>query len=140
MRGCTCAGMTLCPQCRFYATKVTPPRATGQPGSSPGGPDLDEQERDFQARVIRAARALGYRPYHTKDARLSQKGWFDLVLARAGDKLILAELKRAGEKQTEAQRDWYEDLQRITQVHTYIWRPADWDTILQILTRKERQP
>lgn len=96
-----------------------------------------EPEGEFQARVRTLAHRLGYRTYHTRDSRGSDKGWFDLACARPGDRLILAELKRRGEKQTTEQLAWYEDLQRIQRVETYLWFPGDYDAIVEILTRRK---
>jgi hypothetical protein len=95
-----------------------------------------ERERAFQARLITEARRLGYRTYHTYRSDRSDKGWFDLAMARPGDKLVLAELKKAGRKQSEEQRDWYEDLQRIELVQTFLWYPRDYEMAVDILTRK----
>lgn len=93
-------------------------------------------EARFQAQVVRLARDLGYRTYHTLNSRGSAHGWFDLAMARADDKLVLAELKSARGKQTTEQRDWYQDLQRIERVETYLWYPKDLPDIVEILRRK----
>lgn len=95
-------------------------------------------EARFQAQVVRLARELGYRTFAVYNSRRSPQGWFDLAMARAGDKLVLAELKSARGKQTAEQRDWYEDLQRIERVETYLWRPADWAAIVEILQARSR--
>ncbi len=99
-------------------------------------PLADEPESRFMARVLAFAKAQGYRTYHPHRSDRSTPGWFDLAMARPGDKLVLAELKRTGGKQTVAQRDWYEDLQRIERVETYLWHPTDWPLIEDILRRK----
>lgn len=98
----------------------------------------DVQESRFQAAVVRLARELGYRTFAVYNSRRSPQGWFDLAMARAGDKLVLAELKSARGKQTAEQRDWYEDMQRIERVKTYLWRPADWAAIVEILQARSR--
>lgn len=124
-----CTATTLCAGCAALLARSV--------GYAPSKPH-EESERSFQGRVVRAARDLGYRTYHTADARGSDKGWFDVALARAGDKLVLAELKKAGEKPTKEQANWYQDLQRIEHVEAYLWYPRDYDDIVTILARKAR--
>jgi hypothetical protein len=99
-------------------------------------------ERDFQRTVIELARLRGWRVYHTRPA-LNQRGrWHtpmqgdagfpDLVLARQG-RLIFAELKREGKKPTSTQQDWLNTLATCAGVEVYVWTPADWNAIVEIL-------
>lgn len=135
-RNCTCTGgPQLCPRCTALLARSIGMPTHGLVEVAPV-PQAPELEGVFQSRVITLAKALGYRTYHTYRSDRSAPGWFDLAMARAGDKLVLAELKKAGGKQTEAQRDWHQDLQRIDTVESYLWYPKDYDAIVDILTKR----
>ena len=101
-----------------------------------------ESEADFQRWVIEQAQARGGRVHATRPAR-TKKGWRtpiqgdkgfpDLVPVHPEQKrLIFAEVKRDGDKRTPAQEDWYCWLFQ-TKAEVYIWRPGDWETIVDIL-------
>ena len=55
----------------------------------------------------------------------------DLILVRR-PRLVIAEVKREGEKPTPAQQRWLDEFAACG-VETYIWRPSDWETILGVL-------
>jgi len=104
-----------------------------------------QRERDFQQAVIDLARRTGWRVHHTRPA-LTQRGrWLtpiqgdagfpDLVLVRAG-RVIFAELKRNGARPTPAQRGWLDALGQCAGVECYLWRPDDWDAVIDILTKR----
>ena len=91
-----------------------------------------QSEAEFQAQVIRLAKAFDWRYYHTFDSRASVPGFPDLVLVRA-DRLIFAELKgRRGRVRAEQQR-WLTDLRRTRKCEVYVWRPADMKQIASVL-------
>jgi hypothetical protein len=93
-----------------------------------------ETESHFQAELLRLAHALGYRTYHTNDSRRSVAGFPDLVLVhRHKRRVIFAELKRNNEQPQPDQREWHSDLEWCEQ-EVYVWRPADWTRIVEILT------
>lgn len=95
-----------------------------------------ETEKAFQARVVRVARLLGWRQYHTYDARRSPHGWPDLVLLRVRGgvgRLIVAELKSERGRATKFQMDWIQELATVPGVEAHLWRPSQWDQILEIL-------
>ena len=91
-------------------------------------------EKDFQAIVIHAAVALGWRYYHTHRSDRSPAGFPDLVLVRGGT-VIFAELKRKTGRVSAAQQEWLDDLSRTPNL-TFVWRPGDWldGTITHALT------
>lgn len=91
-----------------------------------------ESEKHFQAAVVRIARALGWLPYHTYDARRSVAGFPDLVMVR-GDRLIFAELKAAHGRLTWSQRVWLTTLRAVPCIEVFQWSPADWSTITKVL-------
>lgn len=93
-------------------------------------------EADFQAELIRAAKRMGWRAYHTHDSRRSEEGFPDLVLAsRTQRRVIYAELKRPGEDPTEAQAWWGETLTAAGEEY-HLWRYADWDAALRALWKR----
>jgi VRR-NUC domain-containing protein len=103
---------------------------------------IDTPEKALLAEVRRLAKAHGWVCYHTHDSRHSDSGFPDLVLARTATatspgRLIFAELKRAKTKTTQAQDTWLSVLAHtIPGVEVYLWRPADLDTITEILTAR----
>ena len=108
-------------------------------------------EAQFQTRVIRLVRDLGYEIYHhtTTPTRCRQcgtkstggrivtsKGFPDLVIARTDPpRLIYAELKSAKGRIAPEQKEWQERLEANGQ-EFYIWRPSDWPEIERILESK----
>lgn len=59
-------------------------------------------------------------------------GWPDLVLIRNG-RLIFAELKAQGRKPTGLQDVVLGVLSSIPLAEVYVWRPSDWETIMDVL-------
>jgi hypothetical protein len=100
-------------------------------------------ETAWQSRVVDYARLNQWRVFHAPDNRPDARGrkqtveagFPDLVLVRTG-RLVFAELKKDGEKPTQAQLDWHWDLGGIGRVETYVWCPVDWDTVQTILARR----
>lgn len=92
-------------------------------------------ERGWQEQVVALAARLGWTTYHTYDARRSRPGFPDLVLVR--DRVIFAELKRQQGRLTGAQRRWQALLAQAG-AEVYVWRPADFDEVHQVLARHTR--
>ena len=106
-------------------------------------------EREFQAKVVEHAEANGFLVYHTWNSRNSASGFPDLCMVRP-PRLIFAELKRENGKVSDAQQEWIDAL-RGTYVEdscgkegckkcsdcgipqVYLWRPSDWDSIIETL-------
>lgn len=106
----------------------------------------DESEKDFQKTVIDLARKCGWRVAHFRPAR-TKHGWrtavsadgagfFDLVLVR--DRIIFAEIKREKGK-TSSEQDAWAAATRKAGGEVYLWRPSDWDEIVDTLTRRVPQ-
>ena len=126
------------------------------------GPKVSEAA--FQAQVLHLAALKGWRTAHFRTAMDSRgrhrtpvagdgKGFPDLVLARvdgwrngqppatepfdpntiAGGRVIFAELKSDRGRFEPGQRDWLTALQQAG-AEVYVWRPADWDEIVEVLT------
>jgi hypothetical protein len=102
-----------------------------------------DRERDLQAQIIELAEEwLGWEVVHFRQARTVKgwrtpvtgklgKGWPDLILVR-GPRIIAAELKSSKGKVTDEQSHVLAVL-GLAGVETYVWRPSDWDTIVEVL-------
>lgn len=100
-------------------------------------------ERDWQSRVVDLARLMGWRIAHFRPAQTARgwrtamvgtPGWPDLVLLRP-PRLILAELKVAAKVGFE-QQEWLDQLGDVPGVEVYVWRPVDWDAVIEALRTK----
>jgi hypothetical protein len=91
-------------------------------------------EREFTSQVSQLARTLGYQVYHPWLSIHSERGFPDLVIWKYR-RFILAELKTDTGKLSPAQEEKLEGLKECGLVEVYIWRPAQWDEIVEILTR-----
>jgi len=56
----------------------------------------------------------------------------DLTLCRP-PRLIKAELKSEAGEMTPEQQEWYDLLKQVPVIETYLWRPSDYDAIVEIL-------
>ena len=95
-----------------------------------------ETEAAFQRALVKMALHLGWTVYHTRFSFGSNRGFPDLVLAKALQPVIFAELKREGEGPTETQEAWGHVLSLATGNEYYVWRPSDWDAIEARLKRE----
>ncbi|MCZ2261385.1 VRR-NUC domain-containing protein [Isoptericola sp. QY 916] len=94
-------------------------------------------EESLQRRVLRLARELGWKAYHTYDSRRSQPGWPDLALVSAKRRrFLVAELKKERGVVSAEQHAWLTAL-AAAGVETHVWRPTDLldETVLRVLTR-----
>ena len=87
-----------------------------------------KNEGSWQADVLSAARALGWRCYHTYDSRRSAPGFPDLIMCR-GTRLLAIELKTTKGRATLDQLGWLASL-KTAGAETGIWRPEDWDDVV----------
>lgn len=90
-----------------------------------------ETEAQFQGAVVKLARLMGYTTYHTHDSYRSDPGFPDLLMCRP-PRVIAAELKSKGGKVAPAQQSWL-DLLAACGVEVYVWRPADWPSVMEAL-------
>lgn len=88
-------------------------------------------EKDVQSAILDIARLLGWRVYHTFDSRKSEAGFPDLVLVR--DRVVYAEVKRAGERPRPNQIEWLNALSSAG-AEVYVWTEDDYDEIVSILS------
>ena len=102
-------------------------------------------EAQLQQQIIDLARLYGWRVAHFRPAwsrdgkrcmtavQADGAGWPDLTLVK-GSRLIFAECKSDTGKVSQAQQEWLDALKK-TKAEVYLWRPADWLTLQEILTR-----
>lgn len=102
---------------------------------------LEMNEDQLQKTIIDAARMFGWLVAHFRPAKTS-KGWRtavaadgagfpDLVCVR--ERVIYVELKSGRGKLTEEQSHWLTRLRSAGQ-EVHLWRPADIDTAIEILS------
>lgn len=91
-------------------------------------------EAQFQRQIIELAHLLGYCTYHTYDSRRSEPGFPDLVLVHPMGDLLIAELKTDKGRVSPAQTLWIA-LLRGAGAEVHVWRPRDWERIVERLTR-----
>ncbi|WP_376793087.1 VRR-NUC domain-containing protein [Thermoflexus sp.] len=94
---------------------------------------LPISEKDFSQQVVDLARLLGWKVYRTWLSIRSPAGFPDLVLAKPGRPLILAELKTERGKLSPAQEEWLATLRQVPGIEVYVWRPGDWEEIVRVL-------
>lgn len=109
-------------------------------------------EAQFSGLVVDVARFGGWKRYHTHDSRRSNHGFPDWVFVK-GPRLIFAELKSEVGKVRDDQREWLDALLVIedalkfkgigadawrgeARVEVYVWRPSDYERIVEVLTGK----
>lgn len=115
---------------------------------APSPPDSKLSERQFQSQVLALAQLLGWKHWHDAATNTPRRcsdcgavrrgprnaaGLPDLILVRS-NRLIWVELKAEGGSTTPEQREWIARLRAAGQT-CYIWRPADWDAITEVLAR-----
>lgn len=99
---------------------------------------LELSEKDWQAQVVGVLQDVGFITYHTYNSRRSTAGFPDLVAVKP-PRVLFIELKKQNvprhkPTRTEiAQIIWRVALLQCPGVETYLWRPEDWDAIVEIL-------
>ena len=89
-------------------------------------------EAQYQAQIVKAAKAHGWMVYHTYDSRRSTAGFPDLVLVRP-PRLLFAEIKLEKEPVTPSQYEWLTGLKECGEVYAIVVRPSGWDMIVEML-------
>ena len=102
-------------------------------------------ERDWQTRVIDAAKLFGWRYAHFRSARTAKgwktamegdKGFPDLVLVKP-PRVIFVELKSDQGKLSIEQFNWMTALE-AGNVEAYVWRPENWQEAYLTLAKERR--
>ena len=89
-------------------------------------------EAQFLRQVLQLAGIMRWRAYHPALSKWSERGWPDVALVRP-PRFILAELKSDKGKVTPQQQEWLDDLARCPGVEVWLWRPSDFEQIVEIL-------
>lgn len=90
-------------------------------------------EADLREQVRTLCQLYGWKMSFSWTSIHSPRGFPDLVLANPEQKrVIFAELKSEKGKVTEYQQEWLDTLKACGQT-VYVWRPADIETIAEIL-------
>jgi hypothetical protein len=92
----------------------------------------DESEKSFMARVTQLARLRGWLDWHTLDSTGTRAGEPDLRLVRP-PRVIFAELKSQHGRLRIEQAAALALLEQCPGVETYVWRPSDWQTVMEVL-------
>jgi hypothetical protein len=92
----------------------------------------DESEKHFQSRVVKLAQLYGWVCWHTLDSTGTRAGELDLRLLRP-PRVIFAELKSQHGRVRLEQAQTIALLERCPGVETYLWRPSDWQQIVEVL-------
>ena len=94
---------------------------------------LPEREADFQRKVVKLARDLGWCVRHERVSVWAVPGWPDLFCLRPRDGRVLAlELKGTGGTLTAAQTAYLETLNACGILAVAAW-PEDWDWLVELL-------
>jgi len=107
-------------------------------------------ETELKDAIIDAAHTFGWKVVHFRAAQTAKgwrtpvqgdgKGWVDLTLVHTSGWIIFAELKDRKGKLTPEQNQWGAILSMVAQhleagrVKYAVWRPSDWNEIIQTLS------
>ena len=89
-------------------------------------------ERELEADIKELAGVFHWQYYHTWRSIHSAAGFPDVVMVR-GDRVIFAELKSEKAKVSPRQQEWLDALTGTGKVEVYLFRPENWDRIVEIL-------
>ena len=89
-------------------------------------------EKEFMAQVVKLARVLGWIVFHPYESRRSVHGFPDLTMVRP-PRVLFVELKNDKGRLTLAQEHRGKMLGECPDVKYYLWRPSDWDDIVEVL-------
>ena len=96
-------------------------------------------EKQFETQIKDLAKTFGWEYYHTWQSIHSPAGFPDVVMLRLepAPRLVFAELKTDNLKTSQPsiyQWIWLELLQQVPMpVECYLWRPDDFDEIVEVL-------
>jgi hypothetical protein len=90
-------------------------------------------EKQFRQTVIDLAKINGWDYYFTWNSQHSPAGMPDLILVRPPE-ILVCELKSNDGKVTKMQQKWL-DYFRDCGVTTHVWKPDQWEEIVECLKR-----
>ena len=91
-----------------------------------------KNELEFQTAIADIALLNGWLVYYNPDSRRSPSGFPDLVLLRENE-LIFVEVKMPHKRPTAKQWEWLRRLILKPGVDAYVWHPADFPVIEEVL-------
>lgn len=92
----------------------------------------DESEKHFEGRVRQLARLCGWVVFRTLDSTGTRAGEPDLRLIRP-PRVIFAELKSQHGRLQLEQAQTIALLEQCPGISTFVWRPSDWQSIVEVL-------
>lgn len=95
-------------------------------------PPRQTTEQQLQRAITDALSVYGWLWFHTHDSRHSPAGFPDII-ALKGNRCLVLELKSATGLLTPAQSSWLAAWRHILGAEVHVVRPADLDTILEVL-------
>jgi hypothetical protein len=98
-------------------------------------PDL-LTEAQLSGLVVELARIAGWLRYHTFDSRRSNHGFPDWVFVK-GSRILFVELKSQTGRVSDKQQAWLDALEVVPCAEVFVWRPGDWDSIVETLTGRK---
>lgn len=91
-------------------------------------------EKSFEVQVKDLAKLFNWKYYHTWRSFHSPAGFPDCVMVRP-PRVVFAELKSEIGKVSPPQQEWLDILAECPGVEIYLWRPSDWERIVEVLKR-----
>lgn len=92
--------------------------------------------KKYQQQVADLAKLNGWAVQFWWRSFHSAPGFLDLVLAHPLKKrVIFAEIKIPPDTLSKHQQEWFDVWGQIPFVERYVWKPDDWDAIVEILSR-----
>lgn len=108
---------------------------------------IEPTEREWTAQVMQLLHTSGWLAVHFRPARRLDGTWrtplqgdgagFVDIIAVRGDvstgRCLFIELKSDHGRLSPLQRRWFDALHSVQAVEAYVWRPGDWDHIVEVL-------
>jgi len=102
-------------------------------------------EAQFMQQIIDLSRLYGWRVAHFRPAMTRSGRWAtpvqadgagfpDLCMVKRA-RLIFAEIKSDKGKLSPEQETWITELTNCMRCEVYIWKPENWEEIVEVLTR-----
>lgn len=96
----------------------------------------DITETEFRQQIIDLAKLFKWKVYFSWTSIHSPRGWPDLSLCKP-PRLVFAELKTLKGVATPEQMDWLAKLSGVPGTEVFLWRPNDWESIQEVLTKDQ---
>lgn len=103
-------------------------------------------ERQLEDVIVELAKMNGWLVMHTRAAQKADGSWYTPLTGHAGypdltlvrpPRVIFAELKSRRGRVDQEQKNWLDRLSMCSMaVETYLWRPANFEAVKHILSRR----